>query len=64
MGRHPQLAKLLQPRHPVVEIARACGITKGAVSNWRTVPRAHAETVARVLGVPVEDVPVTPAAKN
>ena len=59
--RHPKLSKLLKPRHPVTEIAEACGISTASVAVWRTVPRRHAETVARVLGVPVEEIPVTAA---
>ena len=60
MPRHPELKKLLRPRYPVKEIADACGVSRQAVSQWRTVPVEHAATVAATLGVPVSIIPTTP----
>lgn len=43
---------LPQRRGIISEIARACGITHGAVSQWRQVPAERVLVVERVTGVP------------
>lgn len=37
------------------ELARMLGLTKQAVSQWRGVPLHHISDVARILGVPKEE---------
>jgi hypothetical protein len=59
MARHPDLEELFQRRNAVRDVAAKCGISTAAVSMWETVPRRHVETVAAVLGVPAEELPVT-----
>jgi pyruvate kinase len=34
------------------KVARACGISTAAVAQWRRVPKERLETVAKVLGIP------------
>lgn len=47
----------------VVRIARACGLSHTAVSQWRQVPARHLRTVAEVAKVPLEQlVPASTAA--
>lgn len=35
-------------------LAEACGITRAAVAQWKSVPQRHLRTVAKYAGVPVE----------
>lgn len=47
------LLEILPKRRGIVsEIARACGITHGAVSQWRKVPAERVLDVERITGVP------------
>ena len=64
MARHPDLDELFQRRNAVRDVAAACNISTAAVSMWRTVPRKHVKTVADVLGVSPDDLPVTTGQKE
>lgn len=47
-----QLLKWLNDGHGRrVALARACGVTHSAVSQWDRVPSNHVLTVARVTGI-------------
>lgn len=35
-----------------LKVARALGITHGAVSQWKQVPATRADAVAKLIGVP------------
>lgn len=39
-----------------VKVARACGVSKAAVYQWKKVPAPHAHTVAALLEVDVKHV--------
>lgn len=56
--RSPELAELFARRGAVKAVADGLGISTAAVSTWRVVPANRREDVARILGVPVEAVPV------
>jgi DNA-binding transcriptional regulator YdaS (Cro superfamily) len=45
------LEKALQLRMAVTLIARATGISRSAVSQWRRVPERHLAIVARITGI-------------
>jgi DNA-binding transcriptional regulator YdaS (Cro superfamily) len=42
-------------RGRVVELAAACGITHGAVSQWQNVPLNHLRMVEHITGIPREE---------
>lgn len=42
-------------RGRVVELAAACKITHGAVSQWDRVPSDHVLTVERLTGIPRDE---------
>jgi pyruvate kinase len=56
--RSPELAELFARRGAVKAVAEGLGISTAAVSTWRVVPTNRREDVARILGVPIEAVPV------
>jgi pyruvate kinase len=56
--RHPALEDLFARRGMVTRIARGLNISTAAVSTWKAIPPKRAEEVARLLGVPVSDLPV------
>lgn len=33
-----------------IDVARACGLTRQAIGQWKVVPLAHLETVAKLFG--------------
>lgn len=41
-------------RGRVSELARACGVTHGAVLQWKEVPPVHVITVSGVTGITAE----------
>ena len=49
--RDEALEELLQRRMMVTTLARALGLTTGAVSQWRRVPERHLAAVARITRV-------------
>ena len=52
MERDPILEEAFRQRLAVTEIARAIGITRAAVSQWRRVPERHVAAVARLTKIP------------
>jgi hypothetical protein len=54
-GRDRALDRILR-RAPgtASRIAEACGISRAAVAQWRSVPQRHLRTVAKFANVPVE----------
>lgn len=59
--RSPELAELFARRGAVKAVAEGLRISTAAVSTWRYVPHSRRADVARILGVPVEAVPVRAA---
>ncbi len=57
-ARAPELEELFARRGVVTRLASELGISTAAVSTWRAVPLKRAADVARILGVPVETLPV------
>lgn len=51
MARDPVLEAALQTRFAVKRIARLCGISSAAVSQWQRVPERHVWAVAKVTGL-------------
>jgi hypothetical protein len=50
--RDPVLEQLLQQRGMMAHIASHLGLTRQAVSKWRSVPEQHVPTLSKLLGVP------------
>jgi pyruvate kinase len=49
--RDEALERLFSQRMMVTTLARALGLTTGAVSQWRRVPERHLAAVARIARV-------------
>lgn len=49
--RDPLMMKAFERRGAVKAAAKACGISTQAVSQWREIPEARLQDVARALGV-------------
>lgn len=54
--RHPLLNAIREDKGAVKRIAGACGISHSAVSQWYNVPPRHVVTVAKLLGLPCNEV--------
>lgn len=55
LRRDPALDRILrQAPGTTTRLAEACGITRSAVAQWRSVPQRHLRTVARVARVPID----------
>ncbi len=50
--RDPVLEQLLQQRGMMAHIANHLGLTRQAVSKWRSVPEQHVPVLSKLLGVP------------
>ena len=55
MERDPHFHELLMRRGRVNEIARAAGVSKQAVSQWRWVPAEKVQQIAEALGLTPHD---------
>jgi DNA-binding transcriptional regulator YdaS (Cro superfamily) len=55
MARDPVLVAALQTRLAVQRIARLCGISSAAVSQWNRVPERHVWAVSKVTGIPAAE---------
>lgn len=62
--RAPELHELLSRRGACKAISDGLRISTAAVSQWDYVPAARRADVARILGVPVEVVPIRPARRH
>jgi pyruvate kinase len=51
IDRDETLERIFQQRMMVTTLARALGLTTGAVSQWRRVPERHLAAVARLTRV-------------
>lgn len=58
MARHPVLVEIFEPRHPTKMVAEALGISTAAVSQWELIPADRAADVSRILGIPIDRLPV------
>lgn len=48
---HGEMCGLTVKRGSKIQIARECGITPGAVSQWQKVPAEFCSTVSRITGI-------------
>ncbi|GBQ89186.1 hypothetical protein AA0535_1730 [Asaia krungthepensis NRIC 0535] len=48
------LIEMMRYRGMNARIARACGLSTAAVSQWKRIPRKHLEKVSDLSGVPPE----------
>jgi Putative antitoxin of bacterial toxin-antitoxin system, YdaS/YdaT len=39
-----------------LKVAKACGVTRGAVNQWKRVPTDHMHAVADLIGMRPEDI--------
>lgn len=45
---------LLTKRGSIARIAKVCGISRSAVSQWKRVPRWHVKKIGDALSIPYE----------
>lgn len=58
----PSVTLAIKKMGSATKLAAALGITRSAVSQWRTIPAWHISKVSQVTGIPINE--LVPAAKQ
>jgi DNA-binding transcriptional regulator YdaS (Cro superfamily) len=51
----PAVTRAIKEMGSAAKLAAALGITRSAVSQWRSIPSWHIAEVSRLTGIPVEE---------